>query len=417
MKILEVATYSYPDHAGGAERVITEVCRGLAARGHEVELITGSVAGGRVAERGAPPTLETQREGSLTVHRYPLEPGRVWQSARLGVHRAVAEGAGAEADVLHLHQIASALPALVDARRLGVKRRARLPRLLSFYAPYHLEFLARHRDGREAGGVALSARVAGFGLRVADRRVLGRADRVLALSDYSRRQIAALSRRALARTTLSTGGVDLTTFRPPRDAEERAADRAHFELDDAEPVILSVRRLVPRMGLRDLLDAFARLHADGLRARLCLAGDGPERAPLEERARELGVHTAVRLLGRVPDADLPRLYRAADLFCLPTRGLEGFGLVTAEALASGLPVVATRVGATPEVLQGLDAASLVDPERPDALADALAAWLGDPERRRAAGAAARVHAERALGWEHHVGHVEQACRELLEGAR
>jgi len=412
VKILQVATYSYPDHAGGAERVITEVCRGLVARGHEVELITG-----RVATDDASPELETHTEGALTLHRYPLLPGRIWQSARLGVRRAMANGAGAEADVMHLHQIASALPALADARRLATRRGAPLPRLLSFYAPYHLEYLARHREGREAGDVSLGARVTGFGLRVADRRVLRRADHVLALSEYSREQISALAPRALSRTSLSTGGVDLATFRPPRDAAERASDRARFELEASVPVILSVRRLVPRMGLHDLLEAFSRLRARALDARLCVAGEGPERASLEARVRELGVDDAVRFLGRVPDAELPCLYRAADVFALPTRGLEGFGLVSAEALASGLPVVATRVGATPELLAGLDAASLVPPERPDALADALAAWLGDPERRHAAALSARAHAEATLGWEHHVAHVEAACRALAGDAR
>ncbi|GJM21763.1 MAG: glycoside hydrolase [Planctomycetota bacterium] len=429
MKILQVATYTYPDHPGGAERVIAEVCRGLAERGHHVELVTGKLARTSPANTGhaadtpgagdrapshATPLTSTEQHGRLTIHRYALQPGAIWRSARAGVHAALRAGVGASAQVLHVHQIASALPALRAARALEKQRGARLPRLLSFYAPYHLEHLARHRDGREAGRVSWRARASGFALRQADRRVLRAADGVLALSEYSRRQIAALSSSALARTSLSTGGVDLENFRPALDDAERAAARAHFGLPASGPLILSVRRQVPRMGLADLLDALARLHALGCPAQLALAGDGPERAPLEARSRELGLERAVNFLGRVADEDLPCLYRAANLFALPTRGLEGFGLVSAEALASGLPVVATQVGATPEVLADLDCATLVPPENPSALADALASWLQDPEACTRASERARQHALERLGWEHHVDHVEAACRALSE---
>lgn len=395
MRVLQVATFAHPDHAGGAERVVGEVARVLAERGHDVDLLTGV---------WGPPPLE-EKIGSLRIHRYALSREAFWRSAWTGVRRLLASGVGADADVVHLHQTASALPAVFG------RGRGAPPRLLSFYAPYWLEFLARHRDGRARGRVPLKARLLAKALRRADSYLLDRSDAVLVLSDFSRAQVAEL-RPAMGPTCLaSTGGVDTRLFRPARDADERLATRRRLGLHTELPMVLSVRRLVPRMGLADLVEAVSRLRSP---VQLVIAGQGPERARLEQRIREHGLSERTHLLGRVEDDELPALYAAADVFALPTRSLEGFGLVTAEALASGLPVVATRVGATAEWLRDDAFARLVPPEDPGALAAALEAWLENAPARVRAGAAARAHAEAALGWEHHVDHVEAALRALVE---
>jgi len=397
MRFLSIATFAWPDHFGGAERVLGETAARLAARGHAVTLLTARVG-------DSPP--DEQRAG-VHVRRYEVDranPLRFRASVRRGVRAALARLDGPEPDVVHLHQVASGLAAL------GARRVRRRPRLLSFYAPYHLEWLATRLDGRPDGHAGPATRALAAWLRRDDRRLLRGAHEILVLSRYSAGQVLDLDRSAAERTTLAPPGIDLQRFRPATSAQEAAAGAAELGLPaDGVPLLVSVRRLVPRMGLSDLLDAAALLRAAGVRARVAIAGEGPQRAELEARARAAGLAEDVRLLGRVPDGLLPGLYRAASAFVLPTRSLEGFGMATAEALASGLPVVATDAGASPELLEGVPGCALVPPGEPGALARELQRLLADPARRAHAAGAAREHAERTLGWERHVQAVEEAA--------
>ena len=127
--------------------------------------------------------------------------------------------------------------------------------------------------------------------------------------------------------------------------------RQRLGVDSSTRLVFTVRRLEPRMGLENLLEAVALLD-DMEGVRVAIAGSGG--LTLGDRVDRLGLGDRVELLGRVSDDDLPLWHKAADLFVLPTVAYEGFGLVTAEALASGTPVVGTPVGATPELLEPLD---------------------------------------------------------------
>lgn len=387
-----MATFAWPDHYGGAERVLGELCARLAARGHAVTLLTARV--------GDQPPQETR--AGVQVLRYAVERGsplRFHASVRRGVRAALARRDGPPPDVVHLHQLASGLAAL------GTRLVRRSPRLLTFYAPYHQEWLAGRLDGRPEGRADLRTRALAGWLRRADRRLVRGAHALLALSRFSLAQLAALDRDAAARCTLAPPGIDLQRFRPAPAGDPQPAGAP----GSAPPLVLSVRRLVPRMGLADLVEAARRLRERGVPARVAIAGDGPQRDELQARARAAGLGGGLTLLGRVPDAELPALYRSAAVFALPTRSLEGFGMATAEALASGLPVVATDAGASPELLAGVEGCALVRPGDPEGLARELQRLLQDPARRARAAAAARAHAERHLGWEDHVQAVEEAA--------
>lgn len=148
------------------------------------------------------------------------------------------------------------------------------------------------------------------------------------------------------------------------------------------PVVLCPARLIPVKGHRHLLDAAARLVARGIGFELWLAGDGPERDALARRVDGLGLGDRVRMLGTVPHAALLRLYRerAVDCVVLPSLDLggglhEGISVALIEAMAHGVPVVATRTGGLPELLDG-GSGVLVPPADPEALADALERVLG-----------------------------------------
>jgi glycosyltransferase involved in cell wall biosynthesis len=399
VKFLQVATFSWPDHYGGAERVIGEVSKRLVSCGHEVTLLTSRLS-------GLPATEE--RDG-VSVRRYEVDrssPTRFYRSVFVGLRRLLKDPALRTADVVHLHQLLSGVAALAPG---GVGRR---PTLFSFYAPYHREFLAGRTDGREQGDVGLADRAVSALLRSGDRYLLRRADRVLVLSNFSRSQIRSLHPEALERTTLTPPGVDMARFRPAGNEAERLLAAEQFGLPAAGgPIVLSVRRLVPRMGLSDLVEAARLLASRGSAFHLVIAGEGPAKEELEQQVHDAELGDRVSLLGRVDDDRLPELYRAADVFVLPTRSLEGFGMATAEALASGLPIVATDAGANAELLSGLDGSALVRAEDPADLAEALGALLSSEARRATAGRATRSRAEQRLDWEPHIAAVVQAARD------
>jgi glycosyltransferase involved in cell wall biosynthesis len=137
-----------------------------------------------------------------------------------------------------------------------------------------------------------------------------------------------------------------------------------------------------------LLDAIGELARRGVPVELTLAGDGPERARLERRAAQLGIQHRVTFAGAVANDRVADLYAAADVFCTSSFA-EGLPTVLMEAMAMGLPVVATRINGIPELVEDGVTGLLVSPARADALAAALERLATHPEERQRMGHAGR----------------------------
>jgi glycosyltransferase involved in cell wall biosynthesis len=211
-----------------------------------------------------------------------------------------------------------------------------------------------------------------------------RADAVLATSDYCRAAIQRHYGVARGRVRLVPEGIDLPRWR-------RLAERLPHSSDGA--TILCVARQYPRKHLADLLRALPAVRSAVPRARALIAGDGPEHVRLRALAAELGLRDAAIFTGALPDDRLELLYRQADVFCLPSVQ-EGFGIVFLEAMACGLPVVATQAAAIPEVVPDRRAGMLVPPGDVDALSHALIELLARPGLRAGYGAFGRAYVER-----------------------
>jgi glycosyltransferase involved in cell wall biosynthesis len=202
------------------------------------------------------------------------------------------------------------------------------------------------------------------------------------------------------RVTVVPCGVDLTRFRPEGPAAARSAGRSR---------VLVVSRLVPRKGIDDVVRSLALLPE----SELVVAGgsdaaDGadPEAGRLRAIAQEAGVGHRVLLLGPVARADVPALMRSADVVCC-TPWYEPFGMVALEAMATGIPVVATAVGGLVDTVVHGRTGLHVRPRDPAGIAAAVGQLLTDPERRRGMGAAA-VERAAAYSW----GRVAEATAEL-----
>lgn len=187
-------------------------------------------------------------------------------------------------------------------------------------------------------------------------------------------------------------GIDGARFRVPLDVE---AERRALGLPlgpSAAPVGACVARLVKIKNHRALVAAWRLVVDQKPGATLLLVGDGPERAALAAQAKSLGLEGNVRFLG--DRGDVPRLMRVADFHLLPSDS-EGTSLTLLEAMAAQRASIATAVGGTPDVLSHGKTGLLVPPNDPAAMAAAILALAGDPERAREMGRAAAAEFERS----------------------
>ncbi len=204
-------------------------------------------------------------------------------------------------------------------------------------------------------------------------RSVSRAQRVIAVSEHTRREILALTDVRPERVVVIHNPVH-PRFLAPAEPEADAAIAAGHGL--AGPYLLFVSTIEPRKNIGVLLQALRRLLDDGRDLTLALAGgDGWHSAGIYQLAQELGLAGQARFLGFVPDTDLPALYRQATLLAHPALD-EGFGFTPLEAMAAGTPVVVSDAGSLPEVVGA--AGLLVAPDDPGAWAEAVAALLDRP---------------------------------------
>ncbi|MFA5027178.1 MAG: GT4 family glycosyltransferase PelF [Candidatus Methylomirabilota bacterium] len=157
------------------------------------------------------------------------------------------------------------------------------------------------------------------------------------------------------------------------------------------PVVGTVARLVPVKGIEHLIEAAPAILRGAPSASLLIVGDGELRAPLAARARELGLADRIHFTGF--RQDVPALIAGMDVFVLPSLN-EGMGRVLVMAMALGKPIVATRVGGVPELLNGGEAGMLVPPANPAALAEAVLALIRNPDQAERIAAAGRSRSTR-----------------------
>jgi glycosyltransferase involved in cell wall biosynthesis len=210
-----------------------------------------------------------------------------------------------------------------------------------------------------------------------------RAAFTVAVSDFTRSQLMTLvEERHWNRIRVVHAGVDVDRYRP----RERPPHRGD------EVRVLTVARLVHHKGHALLLRALAELRDGGLALRATVVGEGEERAAIAELARQLDLAEQVELLGAVGQDRLPELYADADIFCLPTLA-ESVGVANMEAMASGLPVISSRLMGVPELVEDGVSGILVSPGDVAGVAEALRTLADDPARRQAMGVAGRRKVE------------------------
>ncbi|MDQ3435062.1 MAG: glycosyltransferase [Actinomycetota bacterium] len=340
MKVAHVYKDVYPPVAGGIEKHIDGIRRGMPDVESDVIVCSRS----RLTSVHTVGTGVEVRVGELgRLLSTPLAPGFPGRLRSL------------RADVFHLHM----------PNPLGELSTLAALRGRPIVASYHADIVSQRR----LNPVYLPLQ----------RACLRRAGAVVVGSLSLLRTSPALAGMA-ERAEHVPYGVDLTRFDPERvNAEDREALRRRY----GTPLVVALGRLVHYKGVDQLIAA-----ASSLDASVVIAGGGPLEGHLRDLARS---EPRVHLLGSVPEADLPLLLAAADLFVLPSvNRAESFGIATIEAQAMGVPAVVTDVGTgTVEAIAPGETGVVVPAGDPMALAGAISALLTDPDRRRTMGEAAR----------------------------
>jgi glycosyltransferase involved in cell wall biosynthesis len=337
MKVLLATIGHYHDRPGGSPKVALDEARELVRRGHQVWMLAPG-------ENSRP---EYELEDGINYLRYVPAPVRSWNPARASRHQdaasAVLQRHLPRVDAIHGHVPLAALAAM-DFYGDSVFSS------YTIHSPAKMEMAIEWKSSTIVGRIVASA-----GLVMINRmeaECLSRSQASTALSQYTIDCVGIIHGRAIAeKVQRIPGWVDTTRFVPVADR-----DRSKSELGWPKdlPVLFTLRRLVSRMGLDRLIDACRLLLQQGHRFHLVIGGEGHMREKLEQQSRSLGLGGTVTFLGRVPDQVLPVAYAACDAFVLPTAELECFGIIALEALSAGRPVLATPVGAIPEIIRQVE---------------------------------------------------------------
>jgi glycosyltransferase involved in cell wall biosynthesis len=353
-----IVTDQYEPMIGGVPTVTRELARGLAERGHPVEVLAPS-ATGRSATRAG---------GGLTVARRRSVRWPWYEDQRLGLlgRAAAADLIGRFApDVVHVHS-----PLTLGVAVRSAARRRRVPVV---YTNHYLPANVHPTAGRGSAGRGKAAALLDVGFYGYRTAFANRCDRVTAPTATALLLLREHGLRAPSQVV--SNGVDLEVYAPGAADE---ALRARYALPAGRPLILSVGRLSPEKRADALIEAVAA--QDAADTVLALAGSGPDEARLRGLAAARGVADRVRFLGFIPASDLPGLYRLADVFAIASEA-ELQSLVTMEAMASGLPVVAVNAGALSELVHAGENGFLARPGRAADVAGSLDLLCRDRELR------------------------------------
>jgi len=355
-KILILADVSIADVIGGAERVLYEQSIRLIQRGYGVHVMTRrlpSHAHGEALVQGV-------REWRYNVN--PANPvsflTSTWQNSKklfatLQDHNHF--------DAIIIHQPFSTLSVITSTHAKEINK---IYLCLSFSFE---EYISRNKRPANLSGRMI------YGMHVLvrkwiERRALQHAAEIIVLSKFTREKLKEVYRISPGKITIIPGGVDLMRFKP---ADKKEKIRQTLKLSDSKIILFTVRNLVSRMGLENLVKAMQLVVGNAADIYLVIGGAGPLRDQLTQMAEQLGVKDCIRFEGFIPEESLPNYYQMADLFILPTKELEGFGLVTLEAMASGVPVLGTPVGGTKEIISRFDTSFMFKDTTPESIASLI----------------------------------------------
>ncbi len=358
-RFLILALYDYADKHGGAQKLACEQAEYLIRKGHEVWLLAQDPT-------GVHPPYRVRDD--LHILLYPSPNLRLFDPKRQSIHQDSARALVRQymthpPDVVHGH-ILLPYDGMLDLF-------ANAKYVYTVHSPVKLELQAGARG--QSVMQRVKSYIASQLTHGIEKRVLTKSHIVTSDSAYTKRELTRLHGQLLGdKTQVVAGWIDKDHFFV---ADNRDSLKYQLGIAPDTPFLFTLRRLEPRNGVDMLLYALKMVHDAGHDFQMMIGGGGSQKERLIALRNSLGLADKVTFLGRVSDDDLPRWYAACDVFLLPTHTLECFGIITLEAFASGRPVIATPVGAIPEVIQQIEPAWLSDDNSASAFAQKIVAYL------------------------------------------
>ncbi len=393
--LISSASYVFSDHVPGGEfQVAYDLVKRLALRGHRIHVLAPTVRLNQEL-RGVIPR-EIGPYDLLDRTRYATYQWRYWRFTWNSYRAAKAIASRESVDVVH--HIRPAFPG-----RFSLCWRLDIPFV---YGPMSLPVAPSLPDGVKDGGLVKTDfrdRIEG---KMADRLNMTLGGFLWKKTMESAASIpvsVSLTRSFLPPTCVDRSpliplGVDTQVFKPGGHGDSNT--------------VLYAGNLFRSKGLQYLIEAMPQLVRFIPGAQLIVAGDGPDRAFFHSLTEKLGVSDRIRFLGAIPFDRMPPLYQSCSVFCLPTLA-EAFGVSLLQAMASGKPVVASRVGGVPHFVEDGRSGILVAPMNPEELAEAIQTLLSDPTRCQETGEYNRRLCEERYDWDVVVDQIEGIYRSVV----
>lgn len=410
LRILMVTDYYLPQMGGGT-RYVHEVSKRLAKRSHEVHILT--------------PKWENQCKdkeiiNGIKVFRHnvtDLPVLRYWTQV-FNIRRYFRRlTQNTPYDLIVFNQFTSALGIVLDK-----KARNHTKMMWVFHGPPHkemnfefsntpfscqyfvLEWL--YKKVFLKAEVAFAKKSTQFELRICDR--------VVVLSSYAKRELMELMPSLPdSKICLVPAGVDIGQFRSASVSKMKI--RQQLGLPEDRLVFLTIRRLVPRMGLENLIRSIPFILAEHKNILLVIGGRGFLEDRLKGLVATLEIQDYVMFAGFIPDPKLSLFYQAVDLFVLPTLALEGFGFPPLEAMACGTPALVTPIGASPEIMRKFDLQMITRGTDPQKIADSINAFILNRNRAALSSSRCRNFIINNYSWDKAVSQLQKKYIELCEG--
>ncbi|MDH5459950.1 MAG: glycosyltransferase family 4 protein [Candidatus Bathyarchaeota archaeon] len=367
---------------GGAETAAYHLSLEMAKKGHKVTVFSTSI--------NAKNSFENYN--NMNVYRFatPIRIGR--GNFSLGIFIGPIQH---DVDLVHAH--ISTPPA--DLAGLLDSKIRKIPLVVTY-----------HGDAIESYGTLIRRAIVSFHNNYVLGKILSHARVIICPSRNFAQESRFLGEYA-DKIVIIPNGVDATKFEIPYSKEEC---REKLNLPFDEEIILFVGNLIEYKGINVLLRSMLMVVRKVRKTRLVIVGDGKIRRDLENLSVQLGLSKYVNFVGFADENLKPLYYRAADIFVLPsTMRTESFGLVNLEAMACGLPIVASNIGGIPDVVKDYENGLLVPPKDVEALANSVVCLLEDAELRHAMSERGKMSIK-SYSWRNNADSTERVYEEILE---
>jgi len=334
MKILVLIDGFNFENFGGSGRVFIETAKVLSAQGHRIDVICRNDLTGNY-----------DNPYGIKFHYYDCKYFWVPQKyyhRRYSIRKLLDEYLRNNVpDLVIIHSSTAVLGIIALLEKLPAKK------LYVFHSPWCEEHRINGNEAFPFDRILYALR------RRRELKVLQLCDGIVTLSKYMQELMIKIHPRMSGKPLMVIpGGADTEKFFPASGKNEVSDVRRKFGIPEQSFVVMTSRRLIPRTGVDILIKAFAAAKSEtGKDMKLLIVGSGILLEELKTLSSSLGMAKDIIFTGFVDEKDLPSYYQTADLFIMPTKELEGFGLSTVEAMACGIPAVGTDVGGTPEILR------------------------------------------------------------------